>query len=356
MPIHRYVLATSIMILLVAGVLSPRARADGPDALPYVPVETPPLAGKTIGRLHDHDTVHPTFSPNGKYLAFTRVVVEGTTEYAEAGYLDLDTGKATVLMGADSSRKFAVYGAFVYRIRWLDNRRVEYWISDGDVDSSLITYDVAHNKQVALRHIGSEEDMPGKEEQTAARQFGAAFPGLESHLAGILQQGTRLPGQRWVFQKNYAGQDNHVWIINGRDRSHRVLLRLPDKGWHYALRGAIARDSAIVLVVAHKNSVYLVQVDGSGSRAIDRMTAANYHDVWARQLGGKRGVYFTVHTGNIRDRAPAFLYRWNEHGVRRLKTTRGIIEADVSTDGSRAALVSWEGKRRVVDIVRIRDR
>jgi hypothetical protein len=353
MPSHRRVLATSLVILFLAGVLSARARADGPDGLPYVPVKTSLLAGKAIGRLHDHDTVHPTFSPNGRYAAFSRVVVMGKTEYAEAGYLDLDTGKATVLMGADASREFAVYGAFIYRIQWLDNRRVEYRVSDGDVDSSLVTYDVTSNKQVALRHMSADEDVPGKEEQAAASRFGAAFPGLAPHLAGILQQGTRLPRDRWVFQKNYAGQDNHVWIIDGQDRSHRVLLRLPDAGWHFAFRGAVARGSAIVLVVAHGNSVYLVQADSSGTRVIDRTTTANDHDVWARQLGGTRDVYFTVHTGNIRDRAPAFLYRWNEQGVQRLKTTRRIVEVDVSADGGRAALVSWEGKRRVVDILRI---
>lgn len=331
--------------------------ADVPflDSLPTATLESIPFKGKLLRRLDDGDTLHPTFSPDGRYVAFTRVVVRNKIELAETGYLDLQTGNSTILLGANETGDLAVYKAFVYGIRWTDARHVEFSISDGDVDSTIVTFEVPSNKKIAHRGLGAGEgDFAGPEHQALGKQYAAVFPEIRDHLPEMFRQGEHVSKYRWVFQKNYANQDNHVWQVDSKTNTHRVLVRLPDKGWHFALRGAIARGKDLALVLAREGSVYLVSIDGMGARLIDRVDVEKYQSVSVDRLGNEQHPYFAIHTDHVRTRKPAYLYRFEKGGIQRFKTDKQIIEADISRDGRRAALVSWQGDRRVVEIFNLR--
>ena len=347
---HRNLLLSSVLSIL-AGSFAGWAEAADLDALQYVPVKTVPLAGKTIRRLSDGDTLHPAFSPDGRYLAFTRVIVKDKTELTEAGYLDLKTGKTIILLDAKTSAQYAVYASFIYRIKWLDKTHIEFWVSDGDVDTAVLTYDITRNQQIAKRYVGAEADMPSQEHEAVAKQYAAAFLEIKPYLPGMLQQGTHLPPDKWVFQKNYARQDNHVWLIDRKSNTHRVLLELPEEG-HSTFRSAIARGDAFLLVVAYQDIVSLVLVNKKGARIIDRLATKNYQQVYARRFGAKTDVYFVVHTGHVRTRSPAHFYRWNKRGIQKLETDPDFIEADVSKDGKKMAIVSWQGDKRVVCVIK----
>lgn len=350
MPIRpRNFLLTCALVVFTCP-LSGWAEVMNFEALQYHPVKTTPLVGKTIRQLKDGDTLHPAFSPDGRYLAFTRVIDQGKTELTEAGYLNLDTGKTTILLDAKTSKQYAIYSSFIYRIKWTSNTRIEFWVSDGDVNTTVLTYDINQNEKIAQRDLDVEEDMPTIEHETVATQFAAVFPDIKSHLSGMLQQGVHVPPDKWVFQKNYAGQDNHVWLIDRKNKTHRVLLELPEEG-HSTFRYAIARGNAFLLVVGYKDTVSLVLVDKKGAQIIDRFTTENYQQVDARQLGNEKNVYFVVHTGHVRTRNPAHFYRWNKSGIRKLKTGSDFIEADVSDDGKKMAIVSWQGDKRVVRVI-----
>jgi len=350
MPVRHRILLLTCALVVVASPLVGWAEAAGLDALQYTPVKTSPLVGKTVRRLSDGDTLHPTFSPNGRYLAFTRVIAQDNSELTEAGYLNLETGKTTVLLDAKTSKQYAVYSSFIYRIKWTSNTRIEFWVSDGDVATTVLIYDITQNKEIAQRDVGVEEDMPTKEHEALATQFGAGFPNIKLHLSGMLQQGTHVPPDKWVFQKNYAKQDNHVWLIDRKNNTHRVLLELPDEGI-FTFRYAIARGNAFLLVVGYQNTVSLVLVDKKGARIIDRFATENYQQVHAKQLGNESNVFFVVQTGHVRTRNSAHFYHWNKHGIRKLDTGPDFIEADVSKDGKKMAVVSWQGDKRVARVI-----
>ena len=107
----------------------------------------------------------------------------------------------------------------------------------------------------------------------------------------------------------------------------------------------------LLLVVGFPNTVSLVLVDKKGARIIDRFATENYQQVYAKQLGSEWNVFFVVHTDHVRTRNPAHFYRWDKHGIRKLKTGPDFIEADVSNDGKKLALVSWQGDKRVVRVI-----
>jgi len=333
------------------------AEAQFIEALPQSAIKKEPLKAKLVRRLDQGDTLHPTFSPDGRYIAFTRVVIRNDTELAETGYLDLRTGKSVILLGADSTSKLSVYKAFVYNIRWLDTYRVEFSISDGDVDSTIVTFEIPSNKMVAQRASGADEEAMAKPEHLAlAKQYAEVFPEIRDYLPDMFRQAVNVAPGRWVFQKNYANQDDHVWLVDAKANTHRVLVKLPEEGWHYGLRHAISRGNDLVLVLAREGSVYLVLVDSKLARIVDRFPVENYQSVYAVQAGNTQNRYFTVHTDHVRTRQPARLYRWDKRGVQRMETGKEIIEADVSKDGKLAALVSWQGDKRVVEVLRLGDR
>lgn len=327
----------------------------GVEALPTVQAKTTTISGKRRWRLDEGDFLHPVFSPDGRYLAFTRVVLRGTTELAEAGYLDRRTGKRVILLGADKMSDFAVYKAFVYNIQWRDARRLEFWISDGDVDSTIVTFEIPSNKKLAQRDSGADdESMPTAEHVKLAKQFAGAFPEIRDHLPDMFQQAERVSASRWVFQKNYSQQDNHVWMVDAATGDHRVLIRLPEKNWHYGLRGAMARGDDLALVLGNGGMVYVLLVDKKGMRIVDRFAAENYQSVYTNPTGDPRNPHFVVHTEHVRTRSPARLYHWTRDGIRRLSDGTEIIEADVSRDGAVVALVSWQGEKRVIDILEMK--
>lgn len=332
-----------------------RAEALSIDSLPKFPVKNVSLEVKPTQRLNEGDTLHPVFSPDGRYLAFTRVVLRGNTELAETGYLDLHSGKSVILLGADSMARFAVYKAFVYRIRWIDARRVEFSISDGDVDSTIVTFEVPTNKKIAERISGADEEAePTTESLALAKQYAGVFPEIRDYLPDMFQQAIQVAPGLLIFQKNYAKQDDHVWMVDSKANTPRVLIKLPEKGWHYALRGAITRGNNQALILARDGVVYLVLIDDKGARIVDRFEVENYQSVYVDQTGNKQNPYFTIHTDHVRTQKPAYLYQWSQAGISRLKTDMEIIQADVSRDGRLVALVSWQGDKRVVEIYRLK--
>jgi len=107
------------------------------------PVAGPSIfSNEIIARIDDGDFVHPAFSPDGTRLAYAKVVVRDKTEFAEVYVREISSGRTWRLLDATTSAKYATYKAFVYRLDWTSNDRLVASISDGDVDSTQVEFDV----------------------------------------------------------------------------------------------------------------------------------------------------------------------------------------------------------------------
>lgn len=58
------------------------------------------ISGGLVGTIKNGDFVHPTFSPDGKLLAYSRVLVKRDLEGTEVLLSDLSTHKQSVLLNS----------------------------------------------------------------------------------------------------------------------------------------------------------------------------------------------------------------------------------------------------------------
>jgi Tol biopolymer transport system component len=117
--------------------------------------------------LNHGDYVHPKFSPDGKLLAYSRVILEksrdgNNTEYTEVLIMDLTTGKIKKLLDPEASKKYAVYKAYVSDLEWKNNRECIVTVSDGDVGASILTIDSLKQKVINTEYVdgGIDSELP----------------------------------------------------------------------------------------------------------------------------------------------------------------------------------------------------
>jgi hypothetical protein len=322
------------------------AHANPFAALPLQPAADVPASGKILATLEQGDYVLPRFSPDARYLAFAHVVIQGNTELTEIQALDLKTLKVTTLLDAKGSLEFAVYKSFVAGFSWTDATTLKAGISDGDVNGVDLVFDVAAGKLISKKPFSLADDAP---ESAAAPspELAAAFPAMPPPvLANALANGFRAGEKRYVVQKNYWQQDNHVWLLDAGSGQLTRLVDIPEP-WIYSLRGAFASGKAIILLVAWGQEAWLARHAGGRLELLYRFPVKNYQQTALRveHARGER-VLFQVSTGADYEKRENFLFVYDRSGLRRIRESAPVYDLDVDDTGRLLCLSLWKGNSR----------
>lgn len=331
---------------MAAGLWPMAALANPFSALPLLPASDIPVSGKILATLENGDYVLPRFSPDARYLAFAHVVMQGNTELTEIQALDLKTLKVTTLLDAKGSLEFAVYKSFVSGFFWTDATTLKAGISDGDVNGVDLVFDVAAGKLVSKKPFSHAGDASGTE-RAPAPDMSAAFPALPPPvLANALANGFRVGEKKYVVQKNYWKQDNHVWLLDAGSRQLTRLVDIPET-WIYSLRGAFASGNAIILLVAWGQEAWLARHAGGRLELLYRFPVKNYQQTELRveHARGER-VLFQVSTGADYEKRESFLFVYDRAGLRKIRETAPIYDLDVDVEGRLLCLSLWKGNSR----------
>src|SRR5688572_28431646 len=76
------------------------------------------LSKVVLAEFKNGDFVHPTFSPDGKVLARSRVIVRREFESTDVLLFDLSTRKDSVLLDSKRAESYATYKVFVSGMSW----------------------------------------------------------------------------------------------------------------------------------------------------------------------------------------------------------------------------------------------
>ncbi|MBI5782805.1 MAG: hypothetical protein HZA69_03590 [Gammaproteobacteria bacterium] len=319
------------------------------SALPLTPSGEIPASGKILLTLQDGDYVLPNFSPGSRYLAFARVVLQGATELTEIQALDLKTLEMKMLLDAKAALEFAIYKSFVAGFTWKDATTLMAGISDGDVNGVNLLFDVAAGKLIGKKPFSLANDAPGREE-VLTPELTAAFPSIPPPvLANALANGFKVGQKKYVVQKNYWKQDNHVWYLDTERKQISKLVDIPD-AWIYSLRGAFASGNAIILLVAYGPDAWLARNAGGKLELLYRFPVKNYQQTGLRVMHARGDrVLFQISTGPDYEKRENLLFAYDKSGLRKIKETAPVYDADVDSDGKLLCLSQWKGdKRRLV--------
>jgi hypothetical protein len=182
---------------------------------------------QVIASITGKDLVHPTLSPDGKFLAYAEVLVQKGVENTAVRILNLETKKSILLIDDKTAAKYKTYSSFVSDMEWSRADRLSVTISDGDVDSTMLTFNPSTQKLISTKYL-----EPGRsiaQEEKLVKQIRSIFPKVDSEVLKnriyhrqILANGlVMIPGK--LFD-----QEDNLWVFDISKKSVKKLLTSQD--------------------------------------------------------------------------------------------------------------------------------
>ena len=371
------------VFLLIALAAFPAASCASPasDATPQEPAsefEKIPLSVGTVLEITDGDFVHPAFSPDGKKLAYSGVVVQENTELTEIFVRELESGETARLLGADKSSGYAVYKSFVIGLEWKDNNTLVAEISDGDVDSTAVTFDVTKRKILSEEFSSEDDRIPalsplGRRAKATFTQWpeGVLGSALNQPLIRIGSEtgpdagpdvgpdASNVTPVALVVQKRHAGEDDHIWRLDFPTGEITKLMDVPEQPLQ-RLVGGTAKGDAILFALRQGSQVRFYEYRDGEVTELGKIST--------KEGGGWVDVKFAVwshsifllrrHASYERGHNPLFLY--DASGLREVEvpgdTKADLYDAAVSPDGNLLCLVLWRDDQRHLLVLELPDR
>jgi hypothetical protein len=338
-------------VVVAASLLPVSVWANPFTSLPLLPSGETVATGKTLFTLENGDYVQPHFSPDSRYLAFAREVLEGSTELTEILALDLKTLKVKTLLDAKASREFAMYRSYVAGFSWKDATTLKASISDGDVNGVDLIIDAAAGRLVEKKPISLVEPHGDP-----SAEFATVFPSIPAPvLDNALANGYRVGNKKYVVQKNYWKQDNHIWLLDAENRQMVKLIELPD-AWIYSLRGAFASGNALILFVAYGPEAYLVRHGGGKLELLYRFPVKNYQQVGMHvQPGRGDRTLFQIITGPSYEKRENYFFLYDKAGLKKIKDVTAIYDLDVDSAAKLVCFSQWKNDKRILVVKELKD-
>lgn len=356
----------SLLFFLLALVAAGQSVQEKPPDLfatsKVAPVVEKRLAGKLIATVTGGDIVHPALSPDGLAVAYSKAVPQAGTESTEILLLKLNRRRTSVLLSTKQADKFATYSAFVTGINWLDSRRLRAIISDGDVDSTILTFDT-RSKKIATEEVspgfdgGAAEGIPIPAEFSISyKKARALFPNFpEPVLKNSLYNNSFLVGQRGiVLQKNHASQESDILFLDFENRTMKPLLELPQRS-EFRLTGGLAFGRSILFVVAGGSQAYLFQYRSGDLTGWMKMA---YKDgaplsVEIKQRA-REGVIFLLRVAPTYEVGNNPLLIFDGKKLSRATDYMKLHDASIDAKAQRIAFCYWQGERRRLAVAKLR--
>ena len=315
------------------------------------------LGGQRLARLDSWDIVHPRFSPEGDRLAFATSEVDDGMETTELALLDFATGAVTTLLDPQEAKRYATYKAYVFSLDWTDATHVRAAVSDGDVDVAYLTFDVASRRLVDTRHEDEAAPAPpNRALEEIIPDCVQALPALPPEVleSALAQNAVLVGNRRAILQKNHAGQDDDIWLIDCGGASMTRLLGMGSKD-HDALGGGVTIGSSSVFLVSRESGGTLMLLkDGRVAELATIPGKAGHMRIEVKHSSPER-VYFQVRAQASSEAGDNPLFAFDGQGLQRVVDFEDLYDFDMTRDRRLAAFCAWRGDRRILEIRRLMD-
>jgi WD40 repeat protein len=265
--------------------------------------------GRTIASVTGKDLVHPTLSPDGKFLAYAEVLVQKGVENTAVRILNLDTKKSILLIDDKTAAKYKTYKSFVSDMEWSRADRLSVTISDGDVDSTMLTFNPGTRKLISTEFLEPGSSV-GRQKKIVG-QIRSVFPKVnaEALQKGIYRHQVLANGVVLIPGKLF-GQEDNLWAFDIPKKSVKRLLLNEDP----LAKSLLSEDHRLKVVYSSAQRIILI-------------------------------VY--AHASYEQGNNPLYIL---ENGQLRLSSAyQELYDVNVNSKGDRIAYCYWKnGKRQIV--------
>ena len=268
------------------------------------------ISGRVIATITDGDFVHPAFSPDGRFLAYSQVLVSGEFENTKVVLRDLSTKRETVLLNSKQAKRYATYKAAVTAMKWTSARRLEVEVSDGDMGLTYLTFDPLRRKLLKER----TDDLDLIQPET---------PRLSPEYEKAYQQA------RLLFPAT----------------SEEALIR--------AFNGGVAFKSAIVLALTRGPKVYLYLYQDGKIAELGQFNSSGPGWIEVKHVSPAR-VIFLLKTYAPYERGDNPLFVFDGRQLARVKEYSELYDAAVDPRGQHIVFSYWAGDKRHLVVKELR--
>lgn len=333
-------------------------RIDNPfEQAPYTTVKKETLFRSDVLTLSDGDYVHPRFSPDARYLVYADVLTrkdstnqssEGTAVYV----LDLVEGTTATLLSEADADKYRVYKVYVSDIMWKDSKHVEVSLSDGDVGTVLVTFDISSGTAVSMEDVEPGEDdferVPSQFLKLRSEIL-STFPKWTAVVldSTLRSNAIKVSDGGVILQRNYSGFDHHILYLDIETKKQTRILKMGEEDL-YTLGGGVSVNGETLFTVTSGSYFYLFRLENSGeSRPLARYTKTQWRPSIDVRSKTENKAMFILHLGESYQigHNPVLNYS-KSGGLVELEDCTDCYDFDVSPEGDIAAFLSWKNDRR----------
>ncbi|HLM03401.1 MAG TPA: hypothetical protein VK400_20275 [Pyrinomonadaceae bacterium] len=341
--------AISFLIFIVSGGFALSISAQPPQQPQAVRV-----SGKTVGLINYGDSVHPKISPDGRQIAFSTVVVRAGMELTAITVRNLDTHLTTILLTPQSSKKYAAFSAFVSKIQWLDNNRLTAFISDGDVDSTILTFNVRTRRIVNTEHSGAGDETEdlfpiSPDLKFAVEPIQIISPALPQNVVETaLQFGNGAfaveKNRGVVLQHRYAKYDDHIRFFDFQNKTEKTLLQVTKTVDKTArLLGGFTVGEKIVFALGDDGFVRVFEHQANETKLLSEQKFDDMAEFEIKyQTPGK--ILFLIKPYSNTSEVRSLLWLYDAKGLKKATDVANLLDVDVG--GNRIAFCYWADKEK----------
>lgn len=324
-----------------------------------IPLESIRISGKTLAVINDGDYVYPALSPDGSQIAYSRVIVQKKTELTEIAVRNLKTNRTIILLTPQLSKKYATYAAFASHLEWLDGNKLLAVISDGDVDSTKLTFNVRTRRVVKTEYSG-DEDFPDSfvqsELKLAVKTIQEIAPQLpEDVINEALQDGNgafAVEKRGVVFQHHYAGYDDHIHFFDFQNKTRKTLLEINDSFQRLPrLLGGFALNGKIIFALESRTSVRIFEHQNNKTKLLAEYQPKGFKGNmfgFVVKYRTPEKILFMLQPNSTISDVRGSLWVYDSSGLKKTSDQNELLDVDIKSN--LIAFNYWTGGRRYISI------
>lgn len=305
------------------------------------------ISGNILAAIKNGDFVHPKFSPDGKRLAFANVLVE-EFENTEVRLYDLPKQTGSILLTAKQAKKYAVYAAFVANFEWLSPYRLRASISDGDVDTTILTFNTQTRRILKTEYSNLVDEIPSNF-SPLTRTLYKYFPKINRDFirsAVDVHQAFKIGMRGAVIQFNHAKTDSNIWFLDFRTGKQNLLIEEPRNSTNFHLTGALEVGGNLLLIVENNNETEFYRRRGG---KLEQIAKTNFGGWFSVKFWTPSKAFFILKQPNYEKEKPSSLWFFDGKALSRVSDVEELCDADIDPKGSQIAFCYWNsaGKREI---------
>jgi hypothetical protein len=317
-----------------------------PEPTPTTPVKTEieevKISGETIATIAGGDFVYPTFSPDGRKLAYSKVLVEDGMENSEVHLYDLQSRNKFVLLNAKQSKKYAVYASFVSNLEWVGANRLNAFLSDGDVDSTTLTFNTQTRRVIKKQFSSYDEDALSEpvspDMKPAFLALQKSFPDFpKGHFISAFNmlQARKIGSRGVVLQFNHADEDSNVWYFDFATKKKYLLAEAPKENeMLFRLTGATEVAGSVLFFTEYKGeTTFSVYKNAKVVEILKTKFGGGFQPLFST---AKKSV-FLLKEPNYQSEMQSSLWIFDGNELKRATDVEKLVDVNIDSTGKTAA-------------------